>query len=205
MGVACKAGCGVEHRVNKDKLGRIPLCFSLEPQRGDQRQMAACTVTTKRNAVLSTPTFSACCQTSSAALCIIMRSGEGMLRCQPVLNRNHPTLTVKRQLAELIVMGCKPTADKTTAMVVGAQGNVSATLRGENTRKVRPSMTSVSTCTRVSVSPASTVLATYPALRSSILCLRARSACSDKILHKPINTLFQCHGDVLLLYVCTVL
>ena len=119
MGVACKAGCGVEHRVDKDKLGRIPLCFSLEPQRGDQRQMAACTVTTKRDAVfIHADFFCMLPDKLRRSLCIIMRSGEGMLRCQPVLNRNHPTLTVKRQLAELIVMGCKPTADKTTAMVV---------------------------------------------------------------------------------------
>ncbi|BDS23107.1 hypothetical protein KAM546c_43680 [Enterobacter roggenkampii] len=49
---------------------------------------------------------------------IVMCGGEGMLGCESVLNRNDPTVTVKRQLAKLIIMGFKPTADKTTAMIV---------------------------------------------------------------------------------------
>ena len=94
-GIAFKTGRGVEHGVDKNKLYRLPEPFSLKPQRRYQRQMSPRAVSAKGDPVFIHAQF---VRILPDQICtsfrIVMCGGEGMLRRQPVLNRNHPAIAV---------------------------------------------------------------------------------------------------------------
>ncbi|MOA20519.1 hypothetical protein D3C78_1409690 [compost metagenome] len=85
--------------------------------------MASSTVSAKCEALfIRTKQFGVLPDQISAFFRVVMRCGEDMFWGQPVLNRNDPTVTVKRQLAELIIMSIKTPANKAATVVVDHRG-----------------------------------------------------------------------------------
>lgn len=101
---------------------------------------------------------------------IVMRRRKGVLRREAVLYGNNPTSADVSQLPQLIVVGGKPPANETTAMIVNNTGKRSGSVAWRYYAKCYSFQFDVINvyATFFLSGKYCTVLATYAALRSSI-------------------------------------